>query len=160
MGTLLYSFFSRGGTHRRLGVDALYAPRRVLLDRVLVDAAARGGAEFLFHSKATTLARNADGRVSGLDVETPQGSLTVNARLVIGADGLHSSIARQVGASDIVTGRHATAVLYSYWKGVPSVGYEWHYAPHGSVGAIPTNDGAERLERSGAQRVPDALVVG
>ena len=126
----------------RLGVDALYAPRRVLLDRVLVDAAARSGAEFLFHSKATTVARSADGRVSGLDVETPQGTLTVNARLVIGADGLHSSIARQVGAPDILTGRHATAVLYSYWKGVPSVGYEWHYAPHGSVGAIPTNDGA------------------
>ena len=45
----------------RQGVDALYAPRRVLLDRVLVDAASNAGAEFLFHSKATELVRAADG---------------------------------------------------------------------------------------------------
>jgi menaquinone-9 beta-reductase len=126
----------------RQGVDALYAPRRVVLDRVLVDAASKSGAEFLFHSKATALARGADGRVSGLRVETPEGSLAINAGLVIGADGLHSSIARLVGASEILTGQHATAVLYSYWQGVSSVGYEWHYESFASVGAIPTNDGA------------------
>jgi flavin-dependent dehydrogenase len=126
----------------RQGVDALYAPRRVLLDRVLVDAAMKSGAEFLFHSKAAALAQGADGRASGLSVETPQGGLTIRAGLTIGADGLHSAIARWVGAPELLTGHHATAVLYSYWTGLPSVGYEWHYAPHGSVGAIPTNDGA------------------
>jgi flavin-dependent dehydrogenase len=126
----------------RHGVDALYAPRRVLLDRVLVDAASASGAEFVFHSKATELARAADGRVSGLAVETPQGPLAIRAHLVIGADGLHSAVAGWVGAPEILTGHHATAVLYSYWQGLPSTGYEWHYASHGSVGAIPTNDGA------------------
>jgi len=126
----------------RYGVDALYAPRRVLLDRVLVDAASESGAEFLFHGKAIELAREADGRVSGLAVDTPHGSLAIRAHLVIGADGLHSAIARWVGALEILTGRHATAVLYSYWQGLPSVGYEWHYAQQASVGAIPTNDGA------------------
>jgi flavin-dependent dehydrogenase len=126
----------------RHGVDALYAPRRALLDRVLVDAAGQCGAEFLFHSKAAGLIREASGRVSGIAVETPQGALDVHAALVIGADGLHSSVARWVGAPEILTGRHATAVLYSYWQGAHAGGYEWHYAAHASVGAIPTNDGA------------------
>jgi flavin-dependent dehydrogenase len=125
----------------RQGVDALYAPRRALLDRILVDAASKSGAEFLFQSKANELMREANGRVRGLAVETPQGSLLVHADLVIGADGLHSNVARWVGAPEILSGRHATAVLYSYWQGLPSVGYEWHYAAHASVGAIPTNDG-------------------
>ena len=126
----------------RHGVAALYAPRRVLLDRLLVDAASRSGAEFSFHSKATGLARDADGRVRGLAVEAPQGAVAVRADLVIGADGLHSAVARWVNAPEILTGRHATAVLYSYWQGVSSAGYEWHYTPHASVGSIPTNDGA------------------
>ena len=126
----------------RHGVGALYSPRRVLLDRLLVDAASKSGAEFSFQSKATGLARDADGRVRGLAVEAPQGAIAVRADLVIGADGLHSAIARWVNAPEILTGRHATAVLYSYWQGVSSAGYEWHYTPHASVGSIPTNDGA------------------
>jgi flavin-dependent dehydrogenase len=126
----------------REGVHALYAPRRVVLDRVLVDAASASGAEFLFQSKATNLLRDVNGRGSGLAVETPHGALTIRANLVVGADGLHSAVARWVGAPEILTGRYATAVLYSYWQGVPSVGYEWHYAANASVGAIPTNDGA------------------
>jgi flavin-dependent dehydrogenase len=126
----------------RNGVDALYAPRRVLLDRVLVDAATKSGAEFQFRSKATALKRDSGGRIRGIAVHTPEGPLEIRADRVIGADGLHSSVAHWVGAPEILTGRHATAVLYSYWQGVRSVGYEWHYAAHASVGAIPTNDGA------------------
>jgi 2-polyprenyl-6-methoxyphenol hydroxylase-like FAD-dependent oxidoreductase len=126
----------------RYGIDALYAPRRVLLDRMLVDAASASGAEFLFRSKATGLVHDRDGRVSGLTVDTPQGPLTLRAPLVIGADGLHSFVAKEVAAPAILTGRYATAVLYSYWQGLPGTAYEWHYAANASVGAIPTNDGA------------------
>jgi menaquinone-9 beta-reductase len=105
-----------------------------------------------------------DGRVSGLAVDTPQGPLTVRAPLVIGADGLHSAIARWVDAPEVLTGRHATAVLYSYWQGLPGTGYEWHYAATASVGAIPTNDGAhcvfvsfpaERLARTPGANATD-----
>jgi 2-polyprenyl-6-methoxyphenol hydroxylase-like FAD-dependent oxidoreductase len=92
--------------------------------------------------KHPALAPVAEWFARGLAVETPQGSLLVHADLVIGADGLHSNVARWVGAPEMLSGRHATAVLYSYWQGLPSVGYEWHYAAHASVGAIPTNDGA------------------
>ncbi|HUE88750.1 MAG TPA: NAD(P)/FAD-dependent oxidoreductase [Vicinamibacterales bacterium] len=126
----------------RDGVDALYAPRRVLLDRVLVDAATDSGAEFLFQSKATDLLHDADGRVSGLRLDTPHGPLAIRANFVIGADGLHSTMARRVGAADVLTGHYATAVLYSYWQGLSNAGYEWHYTSRASVGAIPTNEGA------------------
>ncbi|HVD81120.1 MAG TPA: FAD-dependent oxidoreductase, partial [Propionibacteriaceae bacterium] len=48
----------------RAGVDALYAPRRHLLDRLLVDAAAAAGAEVAHQSTVTALLCDTTGRVS------------------------------------------------------------------------------------------------
>jgi 2-polyprenyl-6-methoxyphenol hydroxylase-like FAD-dependent oxidoreductase len=42
----------------------------------------------------------------------------------------------------VVEGRHATGVLYSYWQECPLDGYYWRFLTEGSIGAIPTNDGA------------------
>jgi len=62
--------------------------------------------------------------------------------MVIGADGLYSTVARRVRASTIVEGRHSTGVLYSYWTGIPQSGYYWKFRQESSIGAIPTNNGA------------------
>jgi menaquinone-9 beta-reductase len=64
----------------------------------------------------------------------------IEADLVIGADGLYSTIARRVGAAPLVVGTHAAGVLYSYWTGLSEGAYRWIFRPGGSVGAIPTND--------------------
>ena len=48
------------------GVDALYAPRRHLLDRVLVEAAAASGADVLHETPVVGLLRDDDGRVLGV----------------------------------------------------------------------------------------------
>ena len=64
----------------------------------------------------------------------------VSAEVVIGADGVHSTVARLAGAECYRTGRHATGVL-SYWSGPSFDGYHWYYNPGVSAGAIPTNDG-------------------
>src|SRR4051795_11331960 len=73
------------------GVDALYAPRRTLLDPLLVDAAAAAGAEVRFGVAVHDLRRDDEGRVVGIEATERLGrSFTADARLVVGADGLRS----------------------------------------------------------------------
>jgi len=136
-----------GGTTRMSlrsspGVDALYAPRRHLLDRVLVDAAAAGGAEILQETPVLGLLRDADGRVLGVRVPGDSGrEIPIRAGMTIGADGIGSLVAREVGAPLVSRGRTASAVLYRYVAGVPSEGYVWGYGDGAAAGLIPTNAG-------------------
>jgi flavin-dependent dehydrogenase len=125
----------------RFGVDALYAPRRTVLDRALLDEAALAGAELSFNATLTDLVRDESGRVRGVTVASDRGPLALSAGLVVGADGLHSSVARRTGAAEVFAGAHMAANLYSYWTDLDVEGYEWHFEAEASVGAIPTNDG-------------------
>ena len=123
----------------RFGVDALYAPRRALLDRVLVDAAANSGAEVRYGVRVEDLIVDDQGRVRGVAAVDAGARRALHADLVIGADGLHSTIARRVGAPCIAEGRYSAGTLYSYWEGVQSDGYSWIYRDGASIGTIPTN---------------------
>ena len=123
----------------RDGIDALYAPRRYVLDRLLVDAAAAAGADVVFGVRLTALDRSA-GVVSGVVVEDGSGGAhRVAARLVVGADGSRSTVARLVEARVYRAGRHAAATIYGHWSGLDVDGYEWYFAPGLSAAAIPTN---------------------
>jgi flavin-dependent dehydrogenase len=124
----------------KYGVDALYAPRRTLLDGLLSAVAVESGAEVIYGVSVDGLLTDSDGRVRGVTASAGGQRHTIEADLVIGADGLYSTIARRVGAQTMVAGRHAAAVLYSYWTGVPESHYRWMFHPHRSIGAIPTND--------------------
>ena len=125
----------------RGGVDALYAPRRSVLDGILLDAAREAGAEVV-RGSVTDLIRDEGGRVAGVRlVESGRPGRTLRARLIIGADGIASVVARQVGAEVMQQGRHASAVLYRYYEDLPADGYEWFYAPGSGAGLIPTNAG-------------------
>jgi flavin-dependent dehydrogenase len=125
----------------RGGVDALYAPRRTVLDAILLDAACAAGAEVV-RGSVTELVRDAGGRASGVRVVEPgRPARTLRARLTIGADGIASVVARQAGAQVLEQGRHASAILYRYYEGLPTDGYEWVYAPGTGAGLIPTNAG-------------------
>ena len=55
------------------GVDALYAPRRHVLDRILVDAAAEAGADVMHGTAVTGLLRDGDGRVAGVRARAGSG---------------------------------------------------------------------------------------
>jgi 2-polyprenyl-6-methoxyphenol hydroxylase-like FAD-dependent oxidoreductase len=128
----------------RDGVDALVAPRRTVLDPVLADAAREAGAHVRYGMSVADLTRNASGRVDGVVVQGRDGVRRIGAGIVIGADGMHSRVARLAGARVERMARHAAAVIYGY---VPATveGYHWHYRPGVSVGAIPTNDGLMAL---------------
>jgi flavin-dependent dehydrogenase len=129
----------------RDGVDALYAPRRHLLDRLLVEAAEEAGVRVLHETTVTSLLRDATGRVSGVSARGPGGSLELSARLTVGADGIRSVVAEQAGAPVRWQGRTASAVLYRYVADGPADAYEWAYGDGAGAGVIPTNDGAACL---------------
>ena len=154
------------------GVDALYAPRRHLLDRVLVDAAAAAGADVLDETPVIGLLRDSpDGRVLGVRVpRAAGGDVPIRAGLTIGADGIGSLVAREVGASVVSRGRGSSAILYRYLADVACSGYVWGYGDGAAAGLIPTNAGEtcvfvattpERmrpLRRRGAPAAFDALL--
>ncbi|HSQ60260.1 MAG TPA: NAD(P)/FAD-dependent oxidoreductase [Acidobacteriota bacterium] len=126
----------------REGVDALYAPRRTVIDAIMADAASEAGAEILHGARVVDLVRDERGGVAGVTYEDATGSTRrARAAIVIGADGLRSTVASRVGAPLVAAGRHATAVIYGYWRGLGLEGTHWYYAPGASAGAIPTNDG-------------------
>lgn len=124
------------------GVEALYAPRRTLLDRVLVEAAAAAGVEVRFGTGLAGLRRDAGGRVTGALLNVGREvTVPVAAGIVVGADGRRSTLARQVGARLLRRSRHASAGVYAYVEGLDVPGYCWGYAPGLAAGSIATNDG-------------------
>lgn len=148
----------------RDGVDALYAPRRTLLDAALVDAARAAGAEFQFGEWLLDLVRDERGRVIGAVLGgSGRPRRTVTAGLVIGADGLRSTVGELVRAPVDLWGRHVAAVAYGYWPDLQIEGYHWYYRDGVSAGAIPTNEGrtcvfvsmpGERFRREAPGRLP------
>jgi flavin-dependent dehydrogenase len=125
----------------KAGVPALFAPRRTVLDSLLVEAAAEEGVDVRFGVSVTGLLQDAAGRVVGIAGRDRSGHrFEVRAPITVGADGLRSVVAREAGAAIERRGRSASAVFYSYWSGIPVDGYEFFYRPGVSAGLIPTND--------------------
>jgi flavin-dependent dehydrogenase len=124
------------------GVDALYAPRRYLLDRILADAAASAGVVISFGAAVTGLLRNRDGRVCGVAGTAAGGrAFECRAPLTIGADGVRSLVARDAEAPVLRRGSAASAVLYRYYADFPAEGFEWFYGDGAAAGVLPTNAG-------------------
>jgi 2-polyprenyl-6-methoxyphenol hydroxylase-like FAD-dependent oxidoreductase len=124
------------------GVDALYAPRRTLLDSTLVDAVRQAGATVWHGHTLVELTRDPHGCVRGATVLDPTGEVvTIKADLVVGADGIGSTVARLAGAATLHEARHTTAVIFGYFADLELTGYHWWYQPGIAAGAIPTNYG-------------------
>src|SRR5579885_3659436 len=123
------------------GVDAVYGPRRTLLDALLVEAAREAGAEVRERFVVDELAF-ADGHVTGVRGRTHGGGGVVErARIVIGADGKHSRVAKGVEAATYEEQRPLSIGYYTYWEGVPLDGGEIYGRGRRLIGAWPTNDG-------------------
>ncbi|HET7279235.1 MAG TPA: NAD(P)/FAD-dependent oxidoreductase [Dermatophilaceae bacterium] len=124
------------------GVEALYAPRRTVLDRVLVDAAEAAGAEIRYGISVAGLLSDGSGRIVGIHGRDRAGTaVTARAHLTIGADGVRSVVAREAGAATLKEGTGSSAIVYGYWSQLGVEGYEWFYRPGHSAGVIPTNAG-------------------
>lgn len=123
-----------------------YAPRRTVLDKLLVDAAAEAGAEVREGFAVTDLVTEGP-RVAGIRGRGPGGrSVTERARLVIGADGLHSLVAKAVAARSYHEKPRLLAGYYTYWSGLPMEGcFETYVRPQRGFAAWPTHDGLTLL---------------
>lgn len=126
----------------RDGVDALFAPRRTLLDVVLADAAVESGAQALYGTTVTEILRGPTARVQGVRLTDEAGRRhRVEADTVIGADGARSTVGRAVDARVLAEGKYPGSYIYAYWQGLELDGTHWYYAPGVTAGAIPTNEG-------------------
>ncbi|QCX81940.1 hypothetical protein C9F11_41800 [Streptomyces sp. YIM 121038] len=121
------------------GRRAGWAPRRHVLDPLLADAAVAAGAELRQGCRVDDLLFDGD-RVTGVAYTTPRGQRSVErARLVVGADGMRSLVARRAQAPTVTEDRRMTCTYYSYWEGLPA-DFELYERPGRWIGVIPTND--------------------
>jgi flavin-dependent dehydrogenase len=138
------SFHLGGHVKRRdvrssAGVDLLVAPRRLPLDTLLAQAAVEAGAQLLERTSAVGLVRDGSGRVRGVRTRSSGTERTLHASLVVGADGVHSRVARWAGARTEASHAPGGGVLYAYLAGVGAEGYEFHVAPDALTGVFPTH---------------------
>jgi flavin-dependent dehydrogenase len=123
------------------GVSADHAPRRTTLDKVLVDAAVESGVELREGFAVDEMLLDGE-RVTGIRGRGRNGgSVDEKAPIVVGADGLHSIVARAVNAPTYNTRPALACYYYSYWSGIPIDGVELYPRDGRAVIAIPTNDG-------------------
>ena len=134
--------FTLSGTPGTTASPFAYCPRRTILDKLLVDAAAEAGAEIRegFTVDAITFDQ---GRVVGIKGRTRSGTaVEERATVVIGADGRHSMVAEAVQSPRYYEKPPLLAAYYSYWSGLPMNGrFETFIRPNRGSAAVETHDG-------------------
>ena len=125
------------------GIARAYGPRRTILDKLLVDAAAEAGAEV---REAFTVEEILfeDGSVTGIRGHSKGGdSMIERAKVVIGADGKHSLLAKAVQPETYNERPSQLAMYYAYWSDLPVTGFETTIRAESRRGwaALPTHEG-------------------
>jgi len=119
----------------------LMAPNRTVLDRVLVDAAWSAGATVRHHTKLVSIDTDASGRAVGVVVKDSAGSgLSIETDILIGADGLRSTVARHLNVPVTREGREASAYVLRHVTDLDLDinSYQWLYGQKTGAGVIPT----------------------
>lgn len=120
------------------GQRTTYGPRRYVLDNLLVEAAREWGVHVHEGCRVQGLLTSG-GRVTGVSFRTAAGTVEqAEATVVIGADGMRSTIADLVGAPMIADDALSTCAYYSYWENLPAH-FELFASPGTWVGTVPTN---------------------
>ena len=118
-----------------------FCPRRTVLDKLLLDAAVDAGAEMREGFTVEALIRDGD-RVAGIRGHTRTGgAVEERARVVIGADGVHSLVAKGVRTPEYDCKPPLTTNYYSYFSGFPAGDLEFYVRDYHAVGCFPTHGG-------------------
>ncbi len=126
----------------RAAVDLLVAPRRFVLDNLLVKHARAAGATVEMRVAVIGLVRNDRGRVCGIIGRLADGArVKVTARHVIGADGLRSTVASDARARVIHGFERDVALFYTYVDGVDWRRFEFHISAGAFAGVFPSHGG-------------------
>jgi flavin-dependent dehydrogenase len=135
------AFVLRGTPRPVDGNSTSYAPRRTVLDKILVDAAVAAGAELREQFTVDELLLD-DGAVVGIAGHGRDGRrVAESARVVIGADGRNSLVAQLLNPAEYHQKPRLQYGYYSYWENLPVDGFEIFIRPDRGWGAIATNDG-------------------
>jgi 2-polyprenyl-6-methoxyphenol hydroxylase-like FAD-dependent oxidoreductase len=122
------------------GEAAAYCPRRTILDKMLVDAAAEAGVEIREGFSVDEVLVE-DGAVVGITGKSADGTaVTERAKVVIGADGRNSVVAKAVKPEQYNEKPAVGPAYYTYWSGVGSSGFEVYVRENLGMAAFPTHD--------------------
>ena len=122
-----------------------FCPRRTVLDALLVNAAKEAGVDVRQGFTVDELLV-ADETVVGIRGHAPRmARVDERARIVIGADGVNSFVARAVRAPEYDVQPVAACAYYSYFSGVRQDDIELYVRDHVAFGGAPTNDGLHLL---------------
>jgi 2-polyprenyl-6-methoxyphenol hydroxylase-like FAD-dependent oxidoreductase len=134
--------FTIAGAPGTSDAPVAYCPRRTVLDKLLVDAAARSGADVREGFTVDEVLVE-DGRAVGIRGRSADGSsVTERARIVVGADGRHSFVAEAVAPERYDEKPVLLAAYYAYWSGLPMSGrFETYIRDRRGFGVAPTHDG-------------------
>jgi flavin-dependent dehydrogenase len=142
--TYAYDFgpFTIAGAPGTADFPVAYCPRRTILDKLLVDAAAEAGAQVREGFTVDEIVVE-DGRVVGVRGHSKAGAaVTERAPIVIGADGRQSRVAAAVRPEQYNEKPPLLASYYTYWSGLPMKGrFETYIRPQRGFAAVPTHDG-------------------
>jgi flavin-dependent dehydrogenase len=117
------------------------APRRIVLDDILIRAAAAAGADVRLHTSLIGLVSDGQ-RVNGVRTRDRAGRTALErSRLVIGADGRTSRLARLVGATRYQDTPTVSIAYYAYWEGVAASSVALSLRPGVVAGMAPTHFG-------------------
>ncbi len=118
-----------------------FCPRRTVLDKLLVDAAVEAGAELREGFTVEELLWDGD-RVAGINGHSRTGgTVEERAQVVIGADGVHSLVARAVRPREYDGKPPLTTNYYSYFSGFAADDIEEYVRDSKAVGCFPTHGG-------------------
>jgi 2-polyprenyl-6-methoxyphenol hydroxylase-like FAD-dependent oxidoreductase len=142
--TYSYDFgpFTLEGAPGTKTAPVAYCPRRTVLDKLLLDAAAEAGVEVREGFSVDEVLVE-DGRAIGVrGSSADERNIIGHARLVIGAEGRNSVVAETMQA-ELYNERPALlAIYYAYWSGVPMDGrFETYIRPNRGFAAAQTHDG-------------------
>jgi flavin-dependent dehydrogenase len=123
------------------GIREAYSVRRRVLDSILIDGAVEAGVEFRDRFAVKDLLFE-QGRVIGIEGRSEGGRpVRDRAPVVVGADGLRSTVARIVEATVYGEVAPLTHTYYAYWSDVPAERLELYGRVGGGAAVDPTNDG-------------------
>ncbi len=134
--------FTIAGAPGTRDAPVAYCPRRVVLDKLLVEAAAQSGAEVRDGFTVEEVLIE-DGRAVGIKGRSNHcGSITERAKVIVGADGRHSFVAKAVGSEHYDEKPVLLVAYYTYWSGLPMSGrFEQYIRDKRGFAAAPTHDG-------------------
>jgi 2-polyprenyl-6-methoxyphenol hydroxylase-like FAD-dependent oxidoreductase len=123
------------------GTGIMFSPRRTVLDQLLVSAARAAGAEM--HDGVTLRGLLWDrGRVVGAQLQDNEGAVSeCSATLVVGADGIWSTVGRAANAAAEIEHPSLTCGYYAYWSGVATDGVEFYLREGRDILVFPTHEG-------------------